>query len=91
MRGLLATTAAFTLTPMQAVRGESTRSPRTSRSPSGPLGPQRRLESDQQLVWDPLRSHPPNLPLDGSELLTGRLATGASMFWGVGLSLTYGL
>ena len=47
------------------------------------------FESGQQLVWDPLRSHVPNLRLDGSEPVSGRLLTDASTLWGVGLSLTY--
>ena len=47
------------------------------------------FESEQQLVWDPLCSHVPNLRLDGSEPVSGRLLTDASTLWGVGLSLTY--
>ena len=47
------------------------------------------FESDEPLVWDPLRSHVPNLRRDGSEAVAGRLLTDASTRWGVGLSLTY--
>ena len=47
------------------------------------------FESDEALVWDPLRSHVPNLRRDGSEPVSGRLQTDASAFWSVGLSLTY--
>ena len=47
------------------------------------------FESDKALVWDPLRSHVPNLRRDGSEAVAGRLLTDASTRWGVGLSLTY--
>ena len=72
MRGLLATTAAFTLNPCRLF-GAKVCGHRGFLA--GRLGPQRRLESDHQLVWDPLRSHPPNLRLDGSEPVTGRLAT----------------
>ena len=47
------------------------------------------FESDEALVWDPLRSHVPNLRRDGSEAVSGQLLTDASTLWGVGLSLTY--
>ena len=47
------------------------------------------FESDQQLVWDPLRSHVPNLRRDGSEPVSGRLMTDVSTLWGVGFILTY--
>ena len=47
------------------------------------------FESDEALVWDPLRSHVPNLRRDGSEAVSGQLLTDASTRWGVGLSLTY--
>lgn len=47
------------------------------------------FESDQQFVWDPLRSHVPNLRRDGSEPVSGRLLTDASTLWGVGLTLAY--
>ena len=47
------------------------------------------FESDDALVWDPLRSHVPNLRRDGSEPVSGQLLTDASTLWGVGLSLTY--
>ena len=43
------------------------------------------------LVWDPLRSHVPNLRRDGSEPVTGQILTDGSTLWGVGLSLTYHL
>ena len=49
------------------------------------------FESDDALVWDPLRSHVPNLRRDGSEPVSGQLLTDASTLWGVGLSLTYHL
>ena len=45
--------------------------------------------SDEAIVWDPLRSHAPNLRRDGSEPVSGQLLTDASTLWGVGLSLTY--
>ena len=47
------------------------------------------FESDDALVWDPLRSHVPNLRRDGSEPVSGQLLTDASTLWDVGLSLTY--
>ena len=47
------------------------------------------FESDEAVVWDPLRSHVPNLRRDGSEPVSGQLLTDASTPWGVGLSLTY--
>ena len=47
------------------------------------------FESDDALVWDPLRSHVPNLRRDGSEPVSGQLLTDASPLWDVGLSLTY--
>ena len=47
------------------------------------------FESDQPVVWDPLRSHVPNLRRDGSESVSGQLLTDPSTLWGVGLSLTY--
>ena len=47
------------------------------------------FESDDAVVWDPLRSHVPNLRRDGSELVSGQLLTDASTLWDVGLSLTY--
>ena len=47
------------------------------------------FESDEAVVWDPLRSHVPNLRRDGSEPVSGQLLTDASTLWGVGLSLTY--
>ena len=47
------------------------------------------FESDEALVWDPLRSHVPNLRRDGSEAVSGQLLTDASTLWAVGLSLTY--
>ena len=47
------------------------------------------FESDEAVVWDPLRSHVPNLRRDGSEPVSGQLLTDARTLWGVGLSLTY--
>ena len=47
------------------------------------------FESDDALVWDPLRSHVPNLRRVGSEPVSGQLLTDASTLWDVGLSLTY--
>ena len=47
------------------------------------------FESAEALVWDPLRSHVPNLRRDGSEPVSGQLLTDASTRWSVGLSLTY--
>lgn len=47
------------------------------------------FESDEAVVWDPLRSHVPNLRRDGSEPVSGQLLTDASTLWDVGLSLTY--
>ena len=47
------------------------------------------FESDDALVWDPLRSHVPNLRRDGSEPVSGQLLTDASTLRDVGLSLTY--
>ncbi len=50
------------------------------------------FESPQgSLIWDPLRSHVPNLRRDGSEPVTGQVLTDASTLWDVGLSLTYHL
>ena len=48
------------------------------------------FESDDSLIWDPLRSHVPNLRRDGSEPVSGQVLTDASTLWAVGLSLTYG-
>ena len=45
--------------------------------------------SDELVVWDPLRSHAPNLRRDGSEPVSGQLLTDANRLWGVGLGLTY--
>lgn len=47
------------------------------------------FESSEELVWDPLRSHVPNLRRDGSEPVSGQLLTDAHAIWSVGLSLTY--
>ncbi|MYI74461.1 MAG: hypothetical protein F4057_03830 [Acidobacteria bacterium] len=47
------------------------------------------FEGDPPIVWDPLRSHVPNLRRDGSEPVSGQLLTDPSTLWGVGLSLTY--
>ena len=43
----------------------------------------------EPIVWNPLRSHVPNLRRDGSEPVSGRLRTDASTLWGVSLSLMY--
>ncbi len=40
-------------------------------------------------IWDPLRSHEPNLRLDGSEPVSGRLKTDNVEFFGVSLNLKY--
>lgn len=40
-------------------------------------------------IWDPLRSHPPNLRRDGSEPVSGRLKTSDLEFFGVSLNLKY--
>lgn len=40
-------------------------------------------------IWDPLRSHPPNLRRDGSEPVSGRLKTDNVEFFGVSLNLKY--
>ncbi|MCY4601423.1 MAG: hypothetical protein OXF27_16065 [Acidobacteria bacterium] len=47
------------------------------------------FESDESIIWDPLRSHAPNLRRDGSEPVAGQLLTDRSTLWGAGLSLTY--
>ena len=40
-------------------------------------------------IWNPLRSHPPNLRRDGSEPVSGRLKTDNVEFFGVSLNLKY--
>ena len=40
-------------------------------------------------IWDPLRSHPPNLRRDGSEPVSGRLKTDDLEFFGVSVNLKY--
>ncbi len=40
-------------------------------------------------IWDPLRSHAPNLRLDGSEPVSGRLKTDDVEFFGVSVNLKY--
>ena len=40
-------------------------------------------------IWNPLRSHPPNLRLDGSEPVSGRLKTDDVEFFGVSVNLKY--
>ena len=40
-------------------------------------------------IWDPLRSHAPNLRRDGSEPVSGRLKTDNVEFFGVSLNLKY--
>lgn len=45
--------------------------------------------ADDAIVWDPLRSHPPNRRLDGSQPVSGALETGDMRLFGVSLGLTY--
>ena len=40
-------------------------------------------------IWDPLRSHPPNLRKDGSEPVSGRFKTDDVEFFGVSVNLKY--
>ena len=40
-------------------------------------------------IWDPLRSHPPNLRRDGSEPVSGRLKTDNVEFFGLSVNLKY--
>ena len=40
-------------------------------------------------IWNPLRSHPPNLRKDGSEPVSGRLKTDDVEFFGVSVNLKY--
>ena len=40
-------------------------------------------------IWDPLRSHPPNLRLDGSEPVSGKLKTDGVEFFGLSVNLKY--
>lgn len=40
-------------------------------------------------IWDPLRSHPPNLRRDGSEPVSGRLKTDDVEFFGLSVNLKY--
>ena len=50
-----------------------------------------RLESfeDDRAVWNPLRSHAPNLRLDGSEPVNGFVETDNIEFFGVGANLKF--
>lgn len=41
------------------------------------------------LVWDPLRGHPPNLRLDGSEPVSGAVSTNNIQFFGISLNMKY--
>lgn len=45
--------------------------------------------SDGGLVWDPLRSHGPNLRRDGSEPVSGRIKTNDIEMFGVSVNLKY--
>lgn len=45
--------------------------------------------SDDGIVWDPLRSHAPNLRRDGSEPVSGSLKTDDIEMFGVSLNLKY--
>lgn len=45
--------------------------------------------ADDAIVWDPLRSHPPNRRLDGSQPVSGELETADMRLFGVSLGLTY--
>ena len=45
--------------------------------------------SDDGVVWDPLRSHVPNLRKDGSEPVSGGLKTNNIQFFGVIMNLKY--
>ena len=40
-------------------------------------------------IWNPLRTHPPNLRLDGSEPVSGRFKTSDLEFFGVSVNLKY--
>ncbi len=40
-------------------------------------------------IWNPLRSHPPNLRRDGSEPVSGRLKTDDVEFFGLSVNLKY--
>ena len=44
---------------------------------------------DGSLVWDPLRGHPPNLRLDGSEPVSGAISTNNIQFFGISLNMKY--
>lgn len=44
---------------------------------------------NDRVVWDPLRSHPPNRRRDGSQPVSGRLKTDDIEMFGVSLSLKY--
>ena len=44
---------------------------------------------DGTLVWDPLRGHPPNIRLDGTEPVSGGISTNNIQFFGVSLNLKY--
>ena len=45
--------------------------------------------SDSGVVWDPLRGHAPNLRLDGSEPVSGRVETDNLEFFGIGATLKF--
>ena len=45
--------------------------------------------SDIGVVWDPLRGHAPNLRLDGSEPVSGRVETDNLEFFGIGATLKF--
>ena len=45
--------------------------------------------SGDDFIWDPLRSHPPNLRRDGSEPVSGRLKTDNVEFFGLSVNLKY--
>ncbi len=47
------------------------------------------FEEKSGVVWDPLRGHPPNLRLDGSEPVSGELKTDDIEFVGVSVNLKY--
>ncbi len=44
---------------------------------------------DGSLVWNPLRGHPPNLRLNGSEPVSGAISTNNIQFFGISLNLKY--
>ena len=47
------------------------------------------FDSGHEVVWDPLRSHEPNIRLDGSEPVSGGLRTQDIEFLGVSINLKY--